>query len=96
MTIQEKYKVSWFHELSYAQLAEVLNAAERYADWNRLGFLCALVEHETLTVANTASLRDAFKAKFGRYYRHRAFTHTRKVATASYSVTISVSPPVLS
>jgi len=84
MTILKKYKVSWFHELSFNQLCEVLSAAERYADWNRLGFLCALVESQRLTITETVALRDAFKAKYTRYYRHRAFTHIQKVAFLEY------------
>lgn len=84
MTIQKKYKVSWFKNLSFHQLAEVLEDAERFQDWNRLGFLCALVESRQLTPAQTVILREAFKVKYGRYYKHRAFTHTELVAFLEY------------
>lgn len=84
MTIQKKYKVSWFKNLSFHQLREVLEDAERFQDWNRLGFLSALVESRQLTVAERVVLREAFKVKYERYYKHRAFTHTGHIAFLEY------------
>jgi len=95
MTIQKKYKVNWFKNLSPLQLAEVLENGERYQDWNRLGFLCALVENRQLTVAETVVLRDRFKEKYGRYYRHRAFTHTEYIAFLEY-LDVAYRPAIIS
>ena len=84
MNILTRFKVAWFHDLSFAELTEVLTNAERYQDWNRLGFLSALVEHRWLTPMQTLTLRDQFKERYCRYYRHRAFTHTRLIAFLEY------------
>lgn len=84
MTILQKYKVSWFHDLSFKQLKEVLADAEQFSDWNRLGFLRALVECSKLTIGQTVVLREAFKEKYDRYYLHRAFTDTETVAFLEY------------
>lgn len=69
MTILEKYQVSWYKELTFKELVEVLENHKKYANFNKLGITCAIRESEKLSKKERVEVRDLFKSKFLKYYQ---------------------------